>query len=94
MKKMITVLLLASASYQIHGYSSTMNHRTTVSSPLLYKVMDYSEKQLSIEFEPWVSGAFDADHIMANLSPNGKSTVILDQLGSGDINPEWILLMN
>jgi len=92
MKKIITMMLLALAGYQLDAISSVMNHRLTTSSPLLYKVMDYSEKELSIEFEPWVGGLFDAEHTMANLTPNGKSSLMLDQLGKGDINPEWVLL--
>ena len=94
MKKIITVMLLASAGYQLDAISSVMNHRLTASSPLLYKVMDYSEKQLSVEFEPLVGGMFDPEHIMANLSPNGTSNLIIDQQGNGDINPEWILLVS
>jgi len=92
MKKIITVMLLASTGYQLDAISSVMNHRLVSSSPLLYKVMDYSQKELSVEFEPWVGGMFDANHTMANLSPNGTSSVVLDQLGNGDINPEWMLL--
>lgn len=91
-KFIVSALLLLSTGYEIDAISSVMNHRNISSSPLLYKVMDYSEKQLSMEFEPWVSGMFDPDHTMANLSPNGTSTIRLDQLGFGDVNPEWILL--
>lgn len=92
MKKIITIMMLASAAYQLDAITSVMNHRITASSPLLYKVMDYSEKQLSIEFEPWVAGMFNPEHTMANLSPNGTSNISLNQNGNGDINPEWILL--
>ncbi len=85
-------MLLASIGSQVHAISTVMNHRLVASSPLLYKVMVYSQKELSIEFEPWVSGAFDPAHTMANLTPNGTSSLSLDQQGNGDINPEWILL--
>ena len=77
---------------QLHAFSSTMNHRSVTSSPLLYKQIDYAHDQLSIEFEPLVSGAFDPEHIMANLSPNGKSSLSFNQQGLGDINPAWLYL--
>lgn len=77
---------------QLDAFSSTMNHRSVTSSPLLYKQIDYAHDQLSIEFEPLVSGAFDPEHIMANLSPNGKSSLSFNQQGLGDINPAWLYL--
>ncbi len=75
MKKIITVVLLASAGYQLDAISSVMNHRIISSSPLLYKVMDYSEKQLSIEFEPWVGGMFDSQHTMYAVVPSSIDLV-------------------
>jgi len=92
MKKVIMVILFVSTGFQLYTISSVMNHRLTTSSPLLYKVMDYTDKKLSIEFEPWVAGMFDSQHTIANLTPDNRSSLLLDQLGRGDINPEWILL--
>lgn len=69
-----------------------MNHRLVTSSPLLYKQIDYSEKAMSFEAEPWISGMFDPQHTMENLGINGQSYMALSQEGLGDINPELLLL--
>ena len=93
MKKIITVILIG-CGFQLHSsISSTMNHRLVTSAPLLYKQIDYANKAFSFEIEPWVSGMFDPTHTMGNLGIDGKSTVTLDQLGGGDINPELISLL-
>lgn len=91
MKKILTVMLIGCA-FEVNSMSSTMNHRLVTSSPLLYKQIDYAHKQFSLEIEPYVSGMFDPTHTMGNLGIDGKSSVRLDQLGNGDINPELILL--
>lgn len=94
MKKLCTMVLIG-FGFQLHSMSSVMNHRLVTTAPLLYKQDDYSkqnENTLSLEIEPWVSGMFDPQHTMENLGIDGKSIVRLDQLGSGDINPELILL--
>ncbi|MBP6870030.1 hypothetical protein KBC04_04055 [Candidatus Babeliales bacterium] len=94
MKKIVTVMACIFTMQELYSISSFMSHRVTSSSPLLYKVMDYSEQQLSVEFEPWVGGMFDPAHTIANLAPQGTSDVRLDQLGHGDMNPQWIYLGN
>ncbi len=86
------MVILITAASQLHAISSAMNHRSVTSSPLLYKQLDYSHDQLSIEFEPLVSGMFDPEHTIANLTPGGKMTLSLDQDGKGDINPAWLYL--
>lgn len=92
MKKVLTVGLLIFGA-QVYGEISTvMNHRLVTSSPLLYKQVDYAEKQLSFEIEPWASGMFDPEHTMENLGINGQANMILSQQGFGDINPELLLL--
>ena len=96
-KKIIMIALLVVGS-KLHGtISTTMNHREVTSAPLLYKQIDYANKALSIEIEPWVSGMFDPQHTMANLGINGQSTMTFNQTvtsknqpGLGNINPEWI----
>lgn len=85
-------MILFLATPQLQSISTTMNHHSITSSPLLYKQIDYAYEQLSIEFEPLVSGMFDPEHTMANLSPNGKMTVSLNQQGRGDINSGWLYL--
>ena len=77
---------------QLQAFSSAMNHRSITSSPLLYKQIDYTHRDLSIEFEPLVSGSFDPSHIISNLTPDGKMTLSLNQEGYGDINPAWLYL--
>jgi hypothetical protein len=93
MKKLVISMFLV-ASSQLDALSSTMNHRLVTSSPLLYKQIDYTRENLSIEFEPWIGQSFDPDRIMANLSPSGRSTVTLSQQGGGDINPAWLYLQS
>jgi hypothetical protein len=93
MKKII-VFILCLPVYQIDCISTVMNHRTITSSPLLYKQIDYTHDNVSIEFEPWISQSFDPDRIIANLSLNQKSTVTLNQQGKGDINPAWFFLQS
>ncbi|MBP6869959.1 hypothetical protein KBC04_03695 [Candidatus Babeliales bacterium] len=91
MKKIILVLLLFSG-LKLDAISSTMNHRLVTSSPLLYKQIDYSHENLSIEFEPWISQMFDPQHTVSNLAPEGLSTLSLEQRGTGDLNPTWLYL--
>lgn len=91
MKKIIMALLIFSG-LRLLSISTTMNHRLVTSSPLLYKQIDYSYENLSIEFEPWVSGMFDPEHTIANLTPQGKMTLSLNQQGRGDINSAWLYL--
>lgn len=93
MKKIVISILLI-IECQLDAISSAMNHRLITSSPLLYKQINYAHENLSIEFEPWIGQSFDPDRIMANLSPNGRSTVTLSQQGGGDINPAWLYLQS
>lgn len=79
-------------TFSLFALSSTMNHRLVSSAPLLYKQIDYFQEQVSIEFEPFVSGSFDPGHITKNLTPQSKLSLLLDQQGSGDINPAWLFL--
>jgi hypothetical protein len=92
MKKNILVVLLIFGSSGLYAISSAMNHRLVTSSPLLYKQIDYQYEDLSIEFEPVACGSFDPDHIIANLTPDGKMSLSLNQAGLGDINPAWLYL--
>lgn len=69
-----------------------MNHSPITSQPLLYKQINYSYEELSIEFEPLIAGAFDPQHIIANLTPGNKMSLSLNQQGHGDINPAWLYL--
>jgi len=94
MKKKIVIMSLFMNCYADATVSTVMNRHVVTSSPLLYKTIDYSDKQLSIQVEPWGGALFDADHLMKNITPTGTSSLILDQQGQGDINPEWILLGN
>ena len=92
MKKFIMAALLVSGWSGLHAISSAMNHRLVTSSPLLYKQIDYEYEDLSIEFEPLACGSFDPEHIIANLTPDGKMSLSLNQAGYGDINPAWLYL--
>ena len=94
MKKICLVGMLVFGS-ELHSYSSIMNHRLVTSEPLLFKQDDYSkfdDKTLSFEIAPWGAGMFDPKHTMANIGVNGTDSMVLNQLGGGDINPELILL--
>ncbi len=89
--KAITLAVLV-FGFQLDAISTVMNHRTIASSPLLYKQTDYSLPSLSLEIEPWISGMFDPAHTMENLGINGQYNMTLNQLGQGNINPEWLNL--
>lgn len=91
MKKIIMVMFLF-AQLQLCAIATTMNHRLVTSSPLLYKQIDYSHKNMSIEFEPFISQMFNPQHIMENLTPDGSMSLLLNQLGYGDMNPAWLNL--
>lgn len=92
MKKIIMVVLMIFAALKLDAISTTMNHRVVCSSPLLYKQNDYSFGSLSLEFEPWVSEMFDAQHTVNNLTPQGLQTLSFNQQGYGDVNPGWMYL--
>ncbi len=87
---MITILVIS--GFELHAFSSAMNHRLVTSSPLLYKQIDYTYENLSIEIQPLISGAFDPEHIIANLTPGGKMSLSFDQAGKADVNPAWLYL--
>jgi len=79
-------------TFPLISISTTMNHRLVSSAPLQYKQIDYSEQRLSFEIEPWFSEMFNPEHTMENLGINGKSSMILNELGFRDINPQYVLL--
>jgi len=88
----IATMILLVFGFELYSISTTANRREVTSAPLLYKQINYAQQALSIEIEPWVSGMFDPEHTMGNLGIDGKSTMILSQLGQGDINPELLFL--
>lgn len=94
-QRIVTMLLLTFGS-EMYAMTSVADRRQATSAPLLYKQMDYADKALSIEIEPWVSGMFDPKHTMGNLGIDGKSTITLNQMafvaGQGDFNPELMFL--
>lgn len=92
MIKKILLLGLLTFGSQLDAITTVMNHRLITSSPLLYKQDDYSYEQLSFEMEPFVSHMFDPAHTMSNLGIDGRSFLLLNQEGFGDVNPAWILL--
>jgi len=71
-----------------------MSHRVMSTSPLLYKMINYSNRQISYSAEGIFSSMYDNQHTIANLTPEGKQTLTLDQQGTGDINPFWINLIS
>ncbi|MBV8660634.1 MAG: hypothetical protein JO129_00600 [Candidatus Dependentiae bacterium] len=92
--KKLTLFLLLATTPQIWGMSSTMTHRVMGTSPLLYRMMDYSKQQLCFEVEPIYSKMYDSAHVNEYLILNGKSNLSLNQQGNGDINPTWLNLMS
>lgn len=92
MKKICVIIILCCLSLSLYSISTVMNHRLTTSSPLLYKQNDYTFENLSIEIEPFISGSFDPDHTIAQLTPNGSMNLSLNQEGNGNINPAWLYL--
>ena len=94
MKKYIVVAGLLLCTSLLDAISTTMTHRTVSSMPLIYKQINYADPALSLEIEPWISGMFDPQHVMANLGINGQNFLSLNQEGLGDINPQYLLLGN
>ena len=92
--KKATLFILLTSSLQLTAITSNMTHRVMSSSPLLYKMIDYSKQQASYEGEPIFSSMYDAQHTIANLTPGSKQTLTLDQQGTGDLNPFWINLIS
>ncbi len=80
MKKIIVGFIFL-FTCKLCAISTTMNHRLVSSAPLLYKQLDYAHEDLSIEFEPWISQAFDPDHTISNLTPQGKISLHQATLG-------------
>lgn len=91
-KKITTFFLLAQA-LQTSASSTTMTHRVMGTSPLLYKMMDYSKQQQCFEVAPIFSSMYDASHVTSNIILNGKTSLVFDQQGTGDLNPAWLNLM-
>ncbi len=89
----LTALVVLTNSMQISAITSNMTHRVMGTSPLLYKMMDYSKHQTCFEVEPIFSSMYDAPHVNSNIILSGKSSLIFDQQGAGDLNPTWLNLM-
>jgi hypothetical protein len=90
----LALLFLLACSIQISAITSNMTHRVMSTSPLLYKMIDYSNNQTSYELEPIFSAAYDTAHINENIMLNGESSLLLNQQGNGDINPYWLNLIS
>lgn len=92
--KKSTLFILLTSSLQLSAITSNMTHRIMSTSPLLYKMIDYSDRQMSYEIKPIFSSMYDTQHTVSNLIPQGKQTLTFDQQGLGDINPTWLDLMS
>ena len=92
--KKVALFVLLTSSLQLSAITSNMTHRIMSTSPLLYKMIDYSKRQTSYEIEPIFSSMYDSQHTISNLTPLGKQTLTFDQQGQGDVNPTWINLMS
>lgn len=93
MKKSIITLLFLS-SLQVSAISSNVTHRVMGTSPLLYKMIDYSKHKVSFEAEPIYMSMYENQQVVSNMILGGKKTLTFDQQGSGDFNPMWINLMS
>ncbi len=93
-KKKLMALLIAVHSWQLTAITSSMTHRVMSTSPLLYKMIDYSKRQTCFEVEPIFSAMYDASHTNENIILNSKSSLAFDQQGNGDLNPAWLNLMS
>ena len=71
-----------------------MTHRVMSTSPLFYKMIDYSKHQTCFEVAPIFSSMYDSSHVNQNIILNGKNSLFFDQQGGGDINPMWLNLMS
>jgi|GEM_PF-580365 len=92
--KKVALFILLTSSLPLPAITSSITHRMMSTSPLLYKMIDYSKRQTSYEIEPIFSSMYDSQHTISNLTPLGKQTLTFDQQGQGDINPTWINLMS
>lgn len=93
MKKLI-ISLLFFASFQITAITSNMTHRIMSTSPLLYKMIDYSKQEVSFEAEPIYMNMYQNQQAISNMMLSGKKTLKFDQQGNGDINPMAMNLMS
>lgn len=89
-----SLFILLTSSSQLTAITSNMTPRVISTSPLFYKMIDYSKRQTSFEVEPMFSAMYDSQHTISNLTPSGKQTLIFDQQGNGDVNPMWMNLMS
>lgn len=89
----LAALVVLTSSAQLSASSSNMTHRVMGTSQLLYKMMDYSKHQICFETAPIFSSMYDPAHVNSNIILSGKSSLIFDQQGGGDINPTWLNLM-
>jgi hypothetical protein len=90
----LALLFLLTCSIQISAVTSNMTHRVMGTSPLLYKMIDYSKHQTCFEIAPIFSSMYDSSHVNSNIILGGKNSLLFDQQGEGDINPVWLNLMS
>lgn len=91
-KKLIELLLIFNV-VSISAITSNMTHRVMGTSPLLYEMIDYSKRKTCFEIAPIFSTMYDPAHTNANMILNGKTSLVFDQSGGGDLNPAWLNLM-
>jgi len=93
MKKLSIALLLISNAH-LGAITSNMTNRSVTTSPLLYKQIDYAQRETSFEILPIYVRMYDQQHTLSNLILDGKSTLTFNQQGKGDVNPTWFNLMS
>lgn len=93
MKKLIISLLFLS-SFQLAAITSNMTHRIMSTSPLLYKMIDYSKHEVSFEAEPIYMNMYQNQQAISSMMLSGKKTLEFDQQGNGDFNPMAMNLMS
>ena len=92
--KKATLLAMVTCSSQLSAITSNMSHRVMGTSPVLYRMMDYSKHQACLEVEPIFSRMYESSHVNNNIIIDSKNSLIFDQQGGGDINPTWLNLMS
>lgn len=93
--KAALVVVTAVYSCKLTANSSVIGIPTLSSSPLLYRMIDYNlAEQQYLEIEPIFVSMYNTDATIANFMIAGKSKLIFDQQGQGDLNPAWLNLLS
>lgn len=79
---------------QLVSASSYIRPDVVSSNPLYFRMIPYDNPDNYIAVEPFFMRMYDAQKVNQSLILHGKSKLVLNQQGLGDINPVWLNLMS